>query len=143
GWGWVMPRRIDPRLAAFARSMRTEPTSFENKLWQQLRNSRLNGLKFSRQIVLLGFICDFVCRNLRLVIEVDGDTHDRAKDVDRDYVLGRAGYRVLRFTNAEIGQNLDGVLAAIMEAAAHRPIRAQLADRLTRPQPPPSEGRGL
>jgi len=138
-----MPRRIDPRLAAFARSMRTEPTSFENKLWQQLRNSRLNGLKFSRQIVLLGFICDFVCRNLRLVIEVDGDTHDRAKDVDRDYVLGRAGYRVLRFTNAEIGQNLDGVLAAIMEAAAHRPIRAQLADRLTRPQPPPSEGRGL
>jgi len=123
--------------------MRTEPTSFENKLWQQLRNSRLNGLKFSRQIVLLGFICDFVCRNLRLVIEVDGDTHDRAKDVDRDYVLGRAGYRVLRFTNAEIGQNLDGVLAAIMEAAAHRPIRAQLADRLTRPQPPPSEGRGL
>lgn len=141
--GVVMPRRIDPRLAAFARSMRTEPTSFENKLWQQLRNSRLNGLKFSRQIVLLGFICDFVCRNLRLVIEVDGDTHDRAKDVDRDYVLGRAGYRVLRFTNAEIGQNLDGVLAAIMEAAAHRPIRAQLADRLTRPQPPPSEGRGL
>jgi very-short-patch-repair endonuclease len=123
--------------------MRTEPTSFENKLWQQLRNSRLNGLKFSRQIVLLGFICDFVCRNLRLVIEVDGDTHDRAKDVDRDYVLGRAGYRVLRFTNAEIGQNLDGVLAAIMEAAAHRPIRAQLADRLTRPQPPPSDGRGL
>jgi very-short-patch-repair endonuclease len=141
--GVVMPRRIDPRLAAFAPSMRTEPTSFENKLWQQLRNSRLNGLKFSRQIVLLGFICDFVCRNLRLVIEVDGDTHDRAKDVDRDYVLGRAGYRVLRFTNAEIGQNLDGVLAAIMEAAAHRPIRAQLADRLTRPQPPPSEGRGL
>jgi len=139
----VMPQRIDPRLAAFARSMRTEPTSFENKLWQQLRNSRLNGLKFSRQIVLLGFICDFVCRNLRLVVEVDGDTHDRAKDVDRDYVLGRAGYRVLRFTNAEIGQNLDGVLAAIMEAAAHQPTRAQLADRLTRPQPPASEGRGL
>jgi len=137
-----MPQRIDPRLAAFARSMRTEPTSFENKLWQQLRNSRLNGLKFSRQIVLLGFICDFVCRNLRLVIEVDGDTHDRAKDVDRDYVLGRTGYRVLRFTNAEIGQNLDGVLAAIVEAAAHRPTKAQLADRLTRPQPPPSEGRG-
>ena len=136
-----MPRRIDPRLAAFARSMRNEPTPFENKLWQHLRNSRLNGLKFSRQIVLLGFICDFVCRNLRLVIEVDGDTHDRAKDADRDYVLGRAGYRVLRFTNAEVGQNLDGVLAEIMEAAAHRPTKAQLADGLT--HPPPSEGRGL
>jgi len=137
-----MPRRINPRLATFARSMRAEPTPFENRLWQALRASQLNGLKFSRQIVLEGFICDFVCRNLRLVIEIDGDTHDRAKDADRDYALGRAGYRVLRFTNAEIGQNLDGVLSAILAAANGRPTKVQLVDGLTHPQPPPSEGRG-
>jgi very-short-patch-repair endonuclease len=135
-----MPRRINPRLATFARAMRAEPTPLEDKLWQALRGSRLNGLKFSRQIVLEGFICDFVCRNLRLVIEVDGDTHERAKDADRDYMLGRAGYRVLRFTNADVGRNLDGVLATILEAAKDRPTKVQTLDGLTHP-PAPSLGR--
>jgi very-short-patch-repair endonuclease len=127
-------------LATFARAMRAEPTPFEEKLWQSLRGFRLEGLKFSRQIALNGFICDFVCRNLRLVIEVDGDTHDRAQDADRDYALGRAGYRVLRFTNADVGTNLDGVLTVILEAAKDRPSKIELLGGVT-PPPNPSLGR--
>lgn len=135
-----MPRRINSRLGTFAREMRTEPTPFEDKLWQALRGSRLGGLKFSRQIVLQGFISDFVCRNLRLVIEVDGNAHDQANDAERDYALGREGYRVLRFTNGEISQNLDGVLTEILDAARGRPTKVQLIGRMTHP-PTPSLGR--
>ncbi len=135
-----MPRRVDSRLATFARDMRAQPTPFEDKLWQALRGSQLEGLKFSRQITLGGFICDFVCRNLRLVVELDGDTHEHARDADRDYVLGRMGYRVLRFTNGDVGDNLDGVLMAIVEAAKGRPTKAQSLGGVTHP-PTPSLGR--
>lgn len=120
--------------------MRAEPTPMENRLWQSLRASRLAGLKFSRQIVLGGFICDFVCRNLRLVIEIDGDTHDRAKDADRDHLLGRMGYDVVRFTNADVMGNLDGVLAVIVEAARGRPTKLDIIRGETHP-PTPSLGR--
>lgn len=106
--------------------MRAEPTPFEDRLWQHLRGSRVNGLKFSRQIAIGGFICDFVCRNLRLVIEVDGDTHDAARDADRDHALGRMGYFVLRVRNEDVANNLDGVLKAIVEAAAGRPTKVEL-----------------
>ena len=120
--------------------MRAEPTPFEEKLWQRLRNRQLDGLKFSRQIVLNGFICDFVCRDRTLVIEVDGETHDRADDADRDYALGRLGYLVLRFTNAEIAGNLDGVLQAILEAGRVRPTKVERLGGRTHP-PTPSLGR--
>ena len=120
--------------------MRAEPTPFEDKLWQHVRNRQLNDLKFSRQIAIQGLICDFVCRDRTLIIEIDGNTHDRAKDADRDYALGRLGYQVLRFTNADIGSNLDGVLQAILEVARTRPTKVQRLEGLTHP-PPPSLGR--
>jgi very-short-patch-repair endonuclease len=120
--------------------MRASPTPLEEKLWQALRGSRLAGFKFSRQIILHGFICDFVCRNLRLVIEIDGDTHERSKDADRDHALGRIGYRVLRFTNSEIARNLDGVLSVILETAQGRPSKVQTLGGVTHP-PAPSLGR--
>jgi len=120
--------------------MRAGPTPFEDKVWQRLRNRQLDGLKFSRQIVLNGFICDFVCRDRTLVIEVDGETHDRADDADRDHALGRLGYSVLRFTNAEVGGNLEGVLQAILEAARVRPTKVQRLSGRTHP-PTPSLGR--
>jgi len=138
--GWVIPRRINPRLAAHARTMRAQPTPLEDRLWQRLRAAQLGGLKFSRQIAISGFICDFVCRNLRLVIEIDGDAHDPAQDADRDFALGRMGYRVLRFTNSEVGTNLEGVLTTILEAARGRPTKVQLQGGVTHP-PAPSLGR--
>jgi len=112
----------------------------EHRLWQSIRSSRLEGLKFSRQIVLGGFICDFVCRNLRLVIEIDGETHDRAKDADRDHLLGRMGYQVVRFTNADVMGNLDGVLGVILEAARGRPTKLDIIRGETHPQPLPWQG---
>jgi very-short-patch-repair endonuclease len=120
--------------------MRAVPTVFENKLWQKLRGRQLGGFKFSRQIVIQGFICDFVCRDRTLIVEVDGDTHDLATDADRDYVLGRLGYQVLRFTNAEIGRNLDGVLQAILETASERLTKIEWLGGRTHP-PTPSLGR--
>jgi very-short-patch-repair endonuclease len=127
-------------LAVFAANMRAGPTPMENRLWQSLRASHLDDLKFSRQIALGGFICDFVCRNLRLVIEIDGDTHDRAQDADRDHALGRMGYAVLRFTNAEVAGNFEGVLEAISEAARGRPSKLDILRGGTHPQPLPWQG---
>jgi len=120
--------------------MRAEPTPFEDKLWQWLRNRQLERLKFSRQIVLNGFICDFVCRDRTLVIEVDGETHDRAQDADRDHALGRLGYLVLRFTNSEVAGNIEGVLQAILEAVRVRPTKIERMGGRTHP-PAPSLGR--
>ena len=127
-------------MAAFAREMRAEPTLFEDKLWQHLRNRQLDGLKFSRQIVLDGFICDFVCRDRTLVIEVDGETHNRADDADRDHMLGRLGYVVLRFTNADVAGNLEGVLQVILETGRTRPTKLERLGGRTHP-PAPSLGR--
>jgi very-short-patch-repair endonuclease len=136
----VIPRRINPRLATFARAMRAEPTPFENRLWQALRNRQLGGFKFSRQIVIDGFICDFVCRDRTRIVEVEGDIHDRAVDADRDYALGRLGYRVLRFTNAEVAGNLAGVLQAILEIVEGRAAKVERLEGRTHP-PAPSLGR--
>ena len=99
--------------------MRTEPTPFEAKLWYALRAKRLNGAKFRQQTVIGNFIVDFACRLPRmLVVEVDGDTHgDRqAYDEQRTAFLESRGYRVLRFTNQDVGSNLDGVLMIIADA---------------------------
>ncbi len=86
------------------------------------------------------FDCDFVSRDRALIVEVDGDTHDRAADADRDYALGRLGYRVLRFTNAEVAGNLAGVLRMILETIEGRPTKVERLEGRTRP-PPPSLGR--
>ena len=133
-------RRINPGLATFTREMRAEPTPFENRLWQAVRSRQLGGLKFSRQIVLHGFICDFVCRDRTLIVEVDGETHDPASDADRDHHLGREGYLVLRFRNADVAGNLPGVLETILETAAARPTKIERLGGRT-PPPAPSLGR--
>ncbi len=85
------------------------------KLWFALRNRRLGGFKFVRQEAIEGCIVDFVCRERRLVIEVDGGQHaDSASDVRRDAVLAGNGYNVLRFWNSDVLRNLDGVLTTIL-----------------------------
>lgn len=80
----------------------------------------LDGFKFSRQMPIAGFICDFLCRSAQLVIELDGGQH--AEQIEQDDVRTRRieaeGYRVLRFWNNEVNENLDGVLIRISEAPA-------------------------
>ena len=95
-------------------------TGAEATLWAQLRANRLDGLRFRRQQVIEGFIVDFYCDILRLIIEVDGPIHDVQFEADRereDALTGR-NPRVLRFTNDEVMHDLPGVLAQI-RAIAH------------------------
>jgi very-short-patch-repair endonuclease len=104
-----------------ARSMRNVPSAAEHKLWQFLRNRQVSGLKFVRQEPAGPFIADFVCRSCRLVIEVDGPTHDEPGaaeyDARRSAFLAGQGYRVLRFSNEQVLGDLGPVLEIIVEAA--------------------------
>jgi very-short-patch-repair endonuclease len=115
GEGSVMydPRTIPHRRA---RSLRRDQTAAEVRLWSRLRNASLNGFKFRRQFPIGEFIADFCCPRRRFVIELDGAQH--AEQVHRDEwrsaLLARHGYRVLRFWNEEIINNLDGVLERIL-----------------------------
>ena len=93
-------------------------TGPEARLWNVLRELRQLGHHFRRQVPLGPFIVDFACHRAKLVIEVDGDTHyvgsAPARDAARDAFVRSQGYFVMRVTNDDVMQNLDGVLAAIM-----------------------------
>jgi very-short-patch-repair endonuclease len=117
-----------------AKSMRTDMTDAERKLWMQLRAHRLDGLKFRRQALIGRYIVDFVCHEQRLVIELDGGQHAESQhDVTRDRWLESKGYRVLRFWNSDVFPNREGVLETIVSAArGATPL----------PNPPPQGGRG-
>jgi very-short-patch-repair endonuclease len=94
--------------------MRNNPTEPEKRLWAALRARQCFGYKFRRQDVIGFRIVDFFCPAKGLVIEVDGDTHDREADLRRDRrMLREFGFGVVRFTNEEIMTNCDGVLTAL------------------------------
>ena len=98
-----------------ARSLRTNDTEAEYRLWGELRNRHLNGYKFSRQIPLGPYIVDFVCREQRLVVELDGSQHaENERDERRTEWLNGQGYSVLRFWNTEILQERRAVLDTIL-----------------------------
>ena len=85
--------------------MRAHPTPAEAALWPELRALKVHGVKWRRQAIILGFIVDFFCPRLKLVIEVDGSAHDgrEAYDLERTEALERrAGVKVLRFLNDEV-----------------------------------------
>ena len=137
GLGWGLSQAQIKWLHARAREMRRNPTEPEKRLWRNLSNGQLDGLKFRRQEVIGRFIADFMCPARSLIVEVDGDTHDEAKDRLRDDVLAEFGFLVLRVTNHDVMSNAEGVLTAINEAAAGRSSRHN-------PHPNPSpEGEGL
>jgi very-short-patch-repair endonuclease len=115
--------KTDKELLKRAKAMRTEMTQPERGLWTALRAKRFNGVKFSRQVVIGPYIADFVARSLKLVIEVDGDTHiDEARDDRRTRYLETQGYDVIRFTNPDVVGNLEGVLTIIEVALAAAPL---------------------
>ena len=103
-----------PRNTKRARDLRNNATPAERKLWVYLSNSQL-GAKFSRQMQVGAFFVDFLCRRRKLVVEIDGYSHDVApeRDVWRDAVLRANGYRVLHFTNDDVMKNTEGVVEAI------------------------------
>ena len=100
-----------------ARQLRASQTSAEAKLWYALRNRRLARWKFRRQHPIEGYVVDFVTLEGKLVVEVDGATHsteiERWRDTVRTKTLERCGFLVMRVTNVDVYENLDGVLEMI------------------------------
>jgi very-short-patch-repair endonuclease len=108
-------RGLKPQVVRTARRLRRDATDAETKLWFALRDRRLGGFKFVRQKPIAPFVADFVCRDRKLVIEVDGGQHaDNLKDRRRDALMRSDGYRVLRFWNSDVMTNLEGVLTVIL-----------------------------
>ena len=107
-----------------SRELRSNSTDAERKLWYYLRNRQLSGVRFNRQVPIGPYICDFVARTPRLVIELDGGQHTLSTEFDarRTTYLERRGYRVLRFWNNDVLENLDGVIAVIELALRDRPF---------------------
>ena len=95
-----------------AKELRRNMTPAERKLWHMLKGERLSGLHVRRQQAIRGFIVDFYCHRLRLVIEVDGSVHDMnlQHDVERTKALADTGMTVLRFSNNQIFENIGLVL---------------------------------
>jgi very-short-patch-repair endonuclease len=99
------------RSTQISRKLRVNQTDAETKLWNRIRNRQIGGFKFVRQEPIGRYICDFVCREPRIVVEVDGGQHLEAKrDEVRDLYLIEQGYRVMRFWNNDVLSNIDGVL---------------------------------
>lgn len=114
---WHSKTELWEKLKPLAREMRKEPTVAEKALWQRLNHKQV-GVKFRRQHAFDRFIVDFYAHDPQIVIEVDGPTHDytEAEDAVRQAFLESLGLRVLRFTNQQVLSNMEGVLAAIVEA---------------------------
>ena len=98
--------------------MRREMTEAEEKLWGELRNRKLDRIKFRRQVPIGNYIADFVCLHARLVVELDGSQHSESRyDAVRDAELKRRGFRVLRFWNDEVLRELTSVCDTIIDYA--------------------------
>ncbi len=138
GWGLSKPRLQE--LQTHAQGLRSNATGPEKKLWQHLSGSKHGGYKFRRQAVIGNYVADFLCAQKALVIEVDGETHDQARDVKRDAWLAEHGYHVLRVTNDDVLMQIDRVLDHIFAVVSKLPDRWP---RGVSPTPNPSpEGEG-
>ena len=113
--GEAMREKQRPPSTVRARDLRKSSTKAERALWSQLRDRKLDGHKFRRQQPIGPNTVDFFCLERKLVVEVDGGQHVPEVDERRTAFLDGAGYRVLRFWNAEVLENMDGVLHLIGE----------------------------
>jgi very-short-patch-repair endonuclease len=99
-----------------ARSLRQRQTDVEQLLWYRLRDRRLAGYKFRRQLPIGTYIADFVCMSARLIVEIDGGQHaaNAVYDEQRSDFLRQEGFTVMRFWNNEVLKNPGGVLTTIL-----------------------------
>ena len=102
---------------ARARSLRFTSTDAERAVWAALRGRRFEGLKFRRQVPIDRYFADFACLAVKLIVELDGGQHAEqvAYDEERSRVLSLCGWRVIRFGNNDVLENIDGVARAIFE----------------------------
>ena len=106
-------------LLEIRRALRAGSTPAEECLWQEIRNGKLNGLKFKRQHSIGNYIVDFYCASKRLIIELDGEVHNtkdqQEKDKLRDLNLTEMDFKVLRFTNDRVLYNIEQVKNTILQ----------------------------
>jgi very-short-patch-repair endonuclease len=114
------------RFKSRSRRLRASQTNAEARLWQALRNRRLARWKFRRQHPIDRYVVDFVTLDGKLVVEVDGTTHSLPKEIGRDVertrVLESLGFHIVRVTNVDVYENLEGVIEMIFETL--RPPRS-------------------
>jgi very-short-patch-repair endonuclease len=107
-----------------ARQLRRNRTEAERRLWWKLRELKQAGFKFRQQVPIDHFIVDFACLSERPIVEVDGGTHGTGEELRRDarrqQYLRRQGFRIVRFWNSEVRENMEGVMDTIV-AALHTP----------------------
>lgn len=103
------------KLTNTARSLRQHQTDVEQLLWQRLRNRQIMNAKFRRQFPIDPYIVDFCCLDFKLIIELDGSQHiERSQsDMARSQILAQRGFKVIRFWNNEVMENIEGVLTKI------------------------------
>ena len=108
-------KRSNPKTMHRAGELRKEPTPAEQKLWTYLRGNKLNGVKFRRQHAIGNYIVDFCSIKAKLIIELDGSQHlEQDKyDVERTRYLNAQGYKVIRFWNNQVMNDISGVIRAI------------------------------
>ena len=107
------------KLKPLARGLRKHGTRGEAILWSQvLKAKNFHGLRFNRQFPIDNYIADFICRKLKLIIEVDGSSHDYKKDKDRkrDLRLNELGYRVVRISESDVVYDLNNAIKIIESA---------------------------
>jgi very-short-patch-repair endonuclease len=119
----------------YARGLRRRQADAERRLWARLRDRRLLGVKFARQVPIGHYVVDFCSREMKLIVELDGGQHAMrgAYDAGRTAFLESLGYRVVRFWDNEALANADGVLQRIAQA---------LTTPSPRPSPQGGEGEG-
>jgi len=114
-------RGRNERTIRIARRLRVNQTDAETVLWNRIRNRQIDGHKFARQVPISGYICDFVCREFNLIVEVDGGQHNEsAADAVRDRRLTEQGYKVLRFWNNDVLGNIEGILITLQAELSYR-----------------------
>jgi very-short-patch-repair endonuclease len=123
----------------YARGLRRRQTDAERRLWARLRDRRLLGGKFARQVPIGPYVIDFCCREQKLVVELDGGQHAirTAYDAKRTAFLEEQGYRVLRFWDNDALGNTDGMLERIAQTLSPTDTRPS-----PRPSPQTGEGEG-
>jgi very-short-patch-repair endonuclease len=115
---------VSPRQRSRAKQLRQTMTRAETLLWRYLKADRIDGLGFRRQVPIRNYIADFICMSAKIVVELDGESHDfeerQNADQNRDAFFVSEGFQVLRSTNEEVMSNLEGVVEAIRQVAASR-----------------------
>ncbi|WP_346295969.1 DUF559 domain-containing protein [Rhodopseudomonas sp. P1] len=127
---------VSPGQRRHARELRKKSTDAERLMWGELRDKRLNGFSFKRQVPIGPYIADFACHAKKLVVEIDGGQHfsddSEREDAARTAAIEARGFRVIRFSNAEVMGNREGVLQSIATELAVRALTPTLSRKRER-----------